>query len=194
MSISRLRESITLSPKQYDVSGLPTRYFGPGELDVLLHLFEGAECIVEFGVNTGRNAAAALRNIPTVCRYVGVDVPADYRTILAVQRAEVPLSPGVLAQEDPRFELIVRPRGTFDLSETDLPRADAVFIDADHSRLGVENDYALARAIINPGGIIIFHDDNCRREVEVTQTLNDFVASGADIKHVVGTWIAYERY
>lgn len=194
MNISRLRESITLSPRQYDTSDLPDRYFNPGELDVLLHLFEGAEVIVEFGVNAGRNPAAALRNIPTLRRYVGVDVTCDYRTTLSVQRREVPQDPGVLARDDPRFELIVRPRGTFDLSSDDLPRADAVFIDADHSRVGVENDYALAKSIINPGGVIIFHDDNCRRDVEVTQTLNDFVEAGADIKHVSGTWIAFERF
>lgn len=194
MSISRLRESITLSPRQYDASGLPDRYFNPGELDVLLHLFEGAEVVVEFGVNAGRNPAAALRNIATIRRYVGVDVEQNYRTTLPVQRREIPQHPGELAQDDPRFELIVRPRGTFDLTVQDLPCADAVFIDADHSRAGIENDYALAKSIINPGGIIIFHDDNCRRDVEVTQTLNDFVEAGADIKHVAGTWIAFERF
>jgi len=174
---------------------LPTRFFNPGELEALLHLYESvdARVVVEFGVNTGRNPAAALRNIPRLERYVGVDVPRGYMPKMAVQRGEIPDAPGVLAQDDPRFELILRDRGTFDLRPSDLPRACAVFIDADHSRAGVENDTRLARAIVRDGGIIVWHDDNCLPVVEVTQTLNDFCAAGAQINHVAGTWLAFER-
>lgn len=193
MQIKRNRPSVKLSPRSYDAAGLPTRFFNPGELDALLHLFEGARVIVEFGCHEGRNAAAALRNLPTVERYVGVDVPVEYVTKMAVQRKEIPAEPGRLAAHDPRFELIVRPRGTFDLAADDLPAADAVFIDADHSREGVENDTALARLIVRPGGIIIWHDDNCLPVVEVTQTLNDYCAAGARIQHVAGTWLAFQR-
>lgn len=195
MSIQRNRESVAIEPRSYDLSGLPTTFFNPGELGVLIHLIESvdAKTVVEFGVNNGRTPVAVLRNVPGVEHYVGVDVEAGYRTIMPVQRREVPTRPGELALDDPRFELIVRPQGSFDLTPADLPMADAVFIDADHSRRGVENDYALACAILNPGGIIIFHDDNCLPVVEVTQTLNDLVAGGADIVHVADTWISYER-
>lgn len=194
MNIARNRPSIKLAPRRYDTAGLPERYFGPGELAALLHLYESVRprVVVEIGVNTGRNAVAALRNIPSIERYIGIDVAPDYRTIMQVQRREVPARPGELALHDPRFELIVRSRGSFDLTPADLARADAVFIDADHSRAGVENDYALAKAIVRPGGIIIFHDDNGLPVVEVTQTLNDICAGGADIKHVAGTWLAFE--
>ena len=193
MQIKRNRPSVTLSPREYDTAGLPARFFNPGELEALLHLYEGARTIIEFGCHEGRNAAAALRNLPTLERYVGVDVPASYVTKMAVQRKEIPAQPGRLAAHDPRFELIVRPRGTFDLVADDLPAADAVFIDADHSREGVENDTALARLIVRPGGIIIWHDDNCLPVVEVTQTLNDYCDAGAKIQHVDGTWLAFER-
>lgn len=194
MAISRNRKSVTLHPRNYDVAGLPTRFFNPGELEALLHLYESAEprVIVEFGVNTGRNAVAALRNIEGIEKYVGIDVEPGYRTKMVVQRGEVPPNPGELAKDDPRFELVVRPRGSFDLSAADLTACDAVFIDADHSRDGVMNDYALAKAIVRPGGVIIFHDDNCLPVVEVTQTLNDLCSAGADIVHVEGTWLAYE--
>lgn len=148
--------------------------------------------VIEFGVNEGRNPAAVLRNLKGVRQYVGVDVPASYVTHMKVQRAEIPINPGHLAAHDPRFELILRERGTFDLEPDDLPRADAIFIDADHSRVGVMNDYVLAKKIVRPGGIIIFHDDNCLPVVEVTQTLNDLCKDGADIKHVDGTWLAFE--
>jgi predicted O-methyltransferase YrrM len=195
MAITRNRESATLLTRQYDTAGLPARYFNPGELDGLLCLYESVNprVIIEFGVNTGRNVVAALRNIPSVERYVGIDVTPDYITQMKCQRKEIPAIPGELALDDDRFELIVRPRGSFDLTAGDLPECDAVFIDADHSRDGVLNDYALAKARVREGGIIIFHDDNCLPVVEVTQTLNDLVAAGAKISHVAGTWLAFER-
>lgn len=195
MTITRRRESVTLQPRKYDTTGLPTRYFHPGELEALLHLFESVEAkvIIEFGVNTGRNPAAAFRNMPGIERYVGVDVTRDYQTLMQVQRKEIPDHPGELAAHDSRFELIVRPRGSFDLTADDLPECDAVFIDADHSREGVLNDYALAKAKVRPGGIIIFHDDNCLPVVQVTETLNEMCAAGVQIVHVANTWLAFER-
>lgn len=195
MQITRNRPSVTLSPRKYDADGLPTRFFNPGELDALLHMFESvsARTIIEFGCHDGRNAAAALRNLPTVDRYVGVDVPPGYVTKMAVQRKEIPAQPGHLAADDPRFELILRPRGTFDLAADDLPMADAVFIDADHSKEGVENDTLLAMSVVRPGGIVIWHDDNCLPVVEVTQTLNDYCDHGYQITHVAGTWLAFAR-
>ena len=195
MRITRNRPSVTLPSCKYDADGLPTRFFNPGELDALLYLFEsvGARVIVEFGCHEGRNAAAALRNLPSVERYVGVDVTPGYVTTMAVQRNEIPAQPGRLAAHDSRLELIVKPRGTFDLTAADMPMADAVFIDADHSREGVENDTRLARAIVRPGGIVIWHDDNCLPVVEVTQTLNDFCGNGMRIEHVAGTWLAFMR-
>lgn len=195
MAITRNRESIRLRPREYDTAGLPTRYFNSGELERLLHLYESVnpEVVIEFGVNTGRNAVAAIRNIPTIERYVGVDVTPDYRTHLQVQRKEIPARPGELALGLPQFELIVRPRGTFELTAEDLPQCDAVFIDADHSRVGVLNDRALALQVVRKGGVIIYHDDNCLPVVEVTQTLNDLCEQGAVIQHVADTWLAFER-
>lgn len=42
----------------------------------------------------------------------------------------------------------------------DNGRMDLVFIDGDHSREGVRQDTALARAILAPGGAIAWHDAN----------------------------------
>lgn len=196
MNTARLRPSETILPRQYDVAGLPSEYFNPGELAVLLHLFESVSprVVIEFGVNAGRTPAAVLRNLATVGRYVGVDVLPGYKTVMPVQRNEVPKRPGILVEDNPRFELVLRARGSFDLAAADLPPADAIFIDADHSREGVMNDYGLARALVRPGGIIVFHDDNCRREVQVTETLNELCSAGAQIVHVKDTWISYERH
>lgn len=190
------RATVHLDPRHYNLEGIPTRYFYPGELETLLHLFEtvGAKTVIEFGVNSGRNPLAALRNIATIKHYVGVEIPVEAaQTLLAIQRKEVPHQPGELVENDPRFELIVRDRGTFDLTAADLPQCDALFIDADHSRRGVEHDYALARKLVRPGGVIIFHDDNGRPEVQVTETLNDICAGGEIMFHVNRTWLTYQR-
>jgi predicted O-methyltransferase YrrM len=194
-SIKRNRPSVKVEAGRFDIAGLPTQYFNPGELETLLTLIDmvSARTVVEIGVNAGRNPAAVLRNLAYVQRYVGVDVTAGHRTTLPVQRREVPAVPGHLAAHDPRFELILRARGSFDLTEADLPKADAVFIDGDHSFDAVVHDWSLALEILNPGGIIIFHDDNCRAEVEVTQAINHINDEyDRSIKHVSGTWLAYE--
>lgn len=194
MRIVRDRKSVKVSPHSYDVSGLPTRYFNPGELETLLSLFEGAKTVIEFGVNNGRNPAAALRNIKSIERYVGIDVEPGYRTAMPVQRREIPRVPGELAVGDARFDLIVRPRGSFDLAADDLPPADAIFIDADHSERGVRNDTSLALEVVKPGGIIIWHDDNCLPVVQVTQTLNALQRElDLKISHIEGTWLSFVR-
>src|SRR5690554_2386315 len=139
----RNRPSITVTPPvEYDLVGIPTRYFNPGELEILLHLIDSvkAKTVIEFGVNNGRNPLAVLRNIGSVRRYIGIDVESGYRTLMPVQRREIPSVPGELVLDDERFELIVRPQGSFDLTHDDLPSADVAFIDADHSRRGVLND------------------------------------------------------
>lgn len=172
---------------------MPTRYVWPGELDVLAHLLNGARTVVEFGCNNGRTAAAMLRNVPSIKRYIGVDVSSDYKFACKVQASERPLVPGDLALDDDRFELVLRDRGSFDLTAADLPKCDAVFIDGDHSERAVRHDYALARSVVRSGGIIVFHDDNGLDVVDVSRVLDDLSDSGADITHVSGTWLAFER-
>lgn len=184
------RKCVDISPRKYDLSGLPTRFFMAGELDRLLHLMESvkAEVVVEFGVHEGRNAAAAFRNVETITHYVGVDVTPTARPTLGFQTREIPAHPGRLALDDGRFELIVSPRGTFDLTAKDLPACDVCFIDGDHSRKAVEHDTAIARKIVRPGGLIIWHDDNGLPQVQVTQVLDEMKG----IIHVNETWISYE--
>ncbi|MGY3607668.1 MULTISPECIES: class I SAM-dependent methyltransferase [unclassified Bradyrhizobium] len=177
-----------------DLSGLHSRYVNPGELDVLIQLIAsvGARSVLEIGANTGRTAKAILRNVPGIERYFGVDVPADYCTPKVVQRKEVLANPGSIAMDDPRFRLIICGRGSFDLMPSDLPKMDAVFIDGGHEAAAVRHDYALARAILNPGGIVIFHDDHGRDVVDVSTVLDDLQEEGEDVVHVAGTWLAFQ--
>jgi predicted O-methyltransferase YrrM len=177
------------------LSGLPTRYIHEGELDVLIHLAKSvdARCVAEFGCNNGRTAAAVLRNVETIERYVGVDVPSGYSFACKVQAKEVPEKAGELALNDGRFELLLRRRGTFDLTADDLPECDLVFIDGDHSEAAVRHDRDLAWRVVRPGGLIVYHDDNGLRTVDVSRVLDVLSDGGADIQHVAGTWLAVER-
>jgi predicted O-methyltransferase YrrM len=191
------RTEISFDAPKALVPPFPPRFFHPGELDILVALLTSVNprTVIEFGCNEGRAAAAILRNLPGILSYVGVDVLPGYVTIKECQRAEVPESPGKYARADPRFRMILSARGSFDLAPPDLPNADAVFIDADHSRAGVLNDYALAKAVTRPGGIIIFHDDNGLPVVDVSETLDELQAQpgAAPIVHVANTWIAFQR-
>ncbi|MBR0687340.1 class I SAM-dependent methyltransferase [Bradyrhizobium manausense] len=166
-----------------------------GELEALLALIAsvGPRVVIEFGANSGRTAKAILRNVPGITRYVGIDVPQTYVTEKIVQRREVPERPGELALDDPRFRLLLARHGSHDLTEDDLPAACAAFIDGDHSAKGVRQDYRLAKARVRKGGIIIFHDDNGRDTVDVSVVLDDLADHGAEIIHVNGTWLAFER-
>jgi hypothetical protein len=124
---------------------------------------------------------------------VGVDVLPGYTTAMSCQRNEVPLNAGELAADDPRFRLILSKNGSYDLQPGDLPAADFIFIDGDHSRAGVLNDHALAVDCATPDACILFHDDNGRPEVQVTETLAELRESGHTIRHIDGTWFAIQE-
>jgi predicted O-methyltransferase YrrM len=111
----------------------------------------------------------------------------------AVQRNEIPAFPGALVEDDPRFQLVIRPRGSLDLTAADLAPCDAAFIDGDHGREAVMHDTALARALVNPGGIIVYHDYHNLGTVDVKAVLEEMSQAGAPIVHVEQTWLAYER-
>ncbi|MCK9468481.1 MAG: class I SAM-dependent methyltransferase [Porticoccaceae bacterium] len=184
-----------LELRAIDWTGLPARFMNPGELEVLCALVRSVspQVVVEFGINSGRTAKAILREVDGITRYIGIDVPPGYVTEKKVQRGEVPAIAGELVRDDPRVELLVRARGSHDLTADDLPPCDAVFIDGDHSRAGVEQDTALAMARVRPGGIIIWHDYHALGTVDVREVLDDYHAAGAPISLVAGTWLAFRR-
>jgi hypothetical protein len=179
-----------------DWSALPRHFLNAGELETiaaLVRLVGEPRAMVEIGVNTGRTACVMLREFPSLETYTGVDVEPDYVPVLEAQRGEVPRNPGVHATADPRFRLLISPRGSLDLSPGDLGPADAIFIDGDHSAAIVMHDTALARAIVRPGGIIIWHDYHDLRGIEVRDVLESSRRDGHDIQCVEGTWLAFER-
>jgi predicted O-methyltransferase YrrM len=187
----------TLVVQPIDWTGLDRRFLNHGELEVLVSLVRSVapKTMLEIGVNTGRTALAMLRNVSTLERYIGIDVPPDYVPALPVQATEVPHNPGYLAAHDPRFELIVSPRGSLDfrIEASGLPACDVVFIDGDHSCVAVVHDTALARNLVRPGGLIIWHDYHDQGTVDVKNVLDGYHRHGAKLFHIQDTWLAYER-
>lgn len=175
---------------------MPRIYMMNGEMDVLVALFASVkpETVIEFGVNFGLTAEVMLKHIASIKHYIGIDVSPGYHTRIKSQQKEVPINPGILVQDDDRFKLMLRREGSFDIKPSDLPQAQAIFIDGDHSYEAVMHDSSLAHACIQEGGIIVWHDYK-NPEVEVTQALDDLAMhDGHTIKNVEGTWLAVERF
>lgn len=167
------------------------------EVRSLIHLLDGCESVMEIGCQNGRTARVLLNSVLSLKRYIGVDIPPGSVTASSVQRGEVPLRAGEFALGDERFHLMVRPRGSFAIEPYEIidgGRLDAVFIDGDHSRNGVERDTALALSVLKPGGLVIWHDDHDRSDVDVSAVLDEFNRLQRwDIHRIEGTWIAYHR-
>jgi predicted O-methyltransferase YrrM len=172
------------------------QYMRPGEMDVFIELVNMAkpQVVVEFGVNEGITANELLLRFIDIDRYVGIDVEPEYAAeISPQQRGEIPQEPGRLVMQDPRFELIVRRRGSLDLTAADLPVCDVAYIDGDHSYKVVKHDSLLAQRIVRQGGIIIWHDASNELTPDVHRALEVFHSLGWPIKQVHDTWLAFMR-
>jgi predicted O-methyltransferase YrrM len=185
----------SLDVQRIDWRGLPRRFMHEGELETLIALIRSVwpRHVIEFGVNVGRTAKAILANVPGIERYTGIDVPFGHVPAKVVQRNETPVRAGAMVSADPRFHLVVRPRGSLGLTAADLAPCDAAFIDGDHGREAVLHDTALARALVRPGGIIVWHDYHDLGTVDVKDTLDGMSQAGAAIMRVDRTWLAFER-
>ena len=148
--------------------------------------------VIEIGCNVGRTAKMILDAVPSIERYVGIDVPQDHRPTLRCQYSEVPSNPGHYAAGDERFFLLVKEGGSQALGPQDLEPCDAVFIDGDHSEQAVTLDAYLARKLVRPGGIIVFHDYN-NPAVEVTRAIDKLKSQGWKMQQVSHTWLAFMR-
>lgn len=153
------------------------------------------EVVIEIGVQRGATANSILSNSPWIKRYIGIDIPHGNQTAHWVQSNEVPVCAGELASHDPRFELILRPNGSRDLLPDDLPMANLILIDGDHSYQGAVYDTELARAIITDGGVICWHDYGNGSIHDVTKLIDDINAKENDtICHIEGGMICFQIY
>lgn len=183
----------TIAPTLVNWSSRSHKFMNHGELERLITLVAAVEptTVLEFGINAGRTAEAILAHVPGVLRYIGIDVPPGHLTPAQTQRNEVPRIAGEEVLGDPRVQLIVREGGSHAVNVSELPYCDAVFIDGDHARAGVENDTMLALQRTRPGGVIIWHDYHDLGTVDVREVLNEKFKRGWDLRHVKGTWLVY---
>jgi predicted O-methyltransferase YrrM len=177
-----------------DFRGMPQTYIMPGELGVWVTLLNMVQPIdvMEIGTHEGRSARIILDHVNSVRSYFGIDVEPGYifKALGQTTHNEIPEVPGRYALADHRYHLIIRKRGSFDIDSS--PQMDAVIIDGDHCAEAVINDTTLARRIIRPGGVIIWHDYCQNNRTDVPQTLESFRAQGAPIFHAKGTHTAFE--
>jgi GT2 family glycosyltransferase len=76
------------------------------------------------------------------------------------------------------IEAFVTARHTLELVKANtlelsaLPRADAIFVDAGHTKQCIENDVRLVKGAIKPGGVLIFHDYGQPSWPDVKETID----------------------
>ena len=170
-------------------------FLGDIETTILVALIKSVKpkVMIEIGCQQGRTAKTILDHVPSLQSYIGVDIPFGKRTTLLCQRSEVPYTAGLWVANDVRFSLLLHERGSAALTASDLEPCDAVFIDGDHSVSAVLHDSYLARTLVRPGGIIVWHD-YLNPAVEVTQVLDAlYLQESWPIHHVENTWLAYRR-
>jgi predicted O-methyltransferase YrrM len=182
------REIIHAAP----VFGSFSDYLGQQETSILVHLVKSVspKVMIEFGCNKGVTALRLLDNVPTLEKYIGIDVPRGHVTTLECQQTEVPLAAGCYGAWDNRFSVLTMQ--STEIFKEDLEPCDAVFIDGDHSKDAVLYDSCLSRQLVRRGGIIVWHDyDN--PAVEVTAALDKLEEEGWPIASVVGSWLAFMK-
>jgi predicted O-methyltransferase YrrM len=172
------------------IRGPVSLYLNRNETALLVALVRSVmpRVMIEFGCNLGFTAKRVLDNVPSLERYIGIDVPAGYETTLTCQQSEVPAIAGAYAS-DARFWLLTTEER---LTTDQLEPCDAAFIDGDHSEQGVIRDTDLARGLVRPGGIIVWHDAG-NPAVEVTPVLERLSDQGWPIKHIENSWLAFVR-
>ncbi len=162
------------------------------EMVELVKLIQSVEpaSMLEIGVHYGETAKVILDNVPSIESYVGIDL-TDNSRLSDEQKSAMPAHPGKHALSDPRFFLLIRQFGSFDLSSNYLGTYDVVLIDGDHSLFGVMHDTGLAVRVAKK--LIVWHDYN--EYVDVKPFL-DFIRPwfiNFSIEHIAGTWLAYHR-
>lgn len=151
-----------------------------------------AETVVEIGVSYGYTARCMLDNVASIKSYIGIDVAPTYQPTAERYKAYIPTKPGEMAIGDPRLMLIVRDKGSLDITPDQLPICDAIFIDGDHGYDVAKHDTALAYSRIRLGGLVIWHDYHEKSVEGVRTYLDEFSRIRPSIRHISKTWIAFD--
>jgi predicted O-methyltransferase YrrM len=171
----------------------------PNELEVLASLANSVKPlrrVVEIGANRGYTAATLLKTLPQITEWIAVDVLPGYRPDFDSQLCEILDEPGGYALGDPRYRLIRRKAGSFDVTYAELGyNIDFFFIDGDHGERAVAHDTDLARMTTRRNGMIVWHDYYYEKKPLGVNSVLDYLSliSCRNIRRVEGTSIAYER-
>ncbi len=159
------------------------------EITSLVKLIQSVnpESMLEIGPHEGATSKIILDNVPSIQSYTGLQI-AEKGAMNKWQTDEVPDEPGKYALSDPRFQLLLRPHGSFDVTAQDLPQVDVVFIDGDHSLFGVMHDTVLAKQLAKK--LIIWHDYN---DIVEVKPVIEFLRKHMDILQIPTTWIVYHK-
>jgi predicted O-methyltransferase YrrM len=188
---ARLKQCTAAELGVVPINGNFSRYLNWNETAILVALVKSVSprVMIEFGCNEGRTAKIVLKNVSSLERYIGIDVPSNHQPTLDCQVKEIPSEAAIYANDD-RFFLLLCP--SVDLSADKLEPCDAVFIDGDHSEEAVIFESLLAKELVRKGGIIVWHDYG-NPAVEVTDALDHLSDQGWDVSSVKNSWLAFAR-
>lgn len=159
------------------------------EVPVLTALADHFQCrrCLEIGCNTGATSAAILAGNPFITEYIGVDLPKIWF---------VDEPAGHFAAHDARFNLMQLPNGSRDLKPGDIEPVDFIFIDADHVYVAVKHDTELARQLLAPSGVIVWHDYQHPNNPDVRKYIHEINDRPGEppIVWVRGTTICYQLF
>ena len=129
------------------------------DVDVIIALTNAfrPKTFLEIGINLGHTARRVLQFSPFIQSYVGIDIPFESKETAGKQAYEVPEIPASEVK-DPRVKIVTRPFGVKNIDPVELGTFDFIFIDGDHSYEGIEIDTEYCEKILNPGGVISWHD------------------------------------
>ena len=129
------------------------------DVDVIVTLTNAfrPKTFLEIGINAGHTARRILQFSPFIQSYVGVDIPFEYKETAGSQDNEVPKVAGSEVN-DSRVKIITRLFGVKNIDPSELGTFDFIFIDGDHSYEGIKTDTEYCENILNPGGVMIWHD------------------------------------
>jgi predicted O-methyltransferase YrrM len=116
--------------------------------------------ILEIGTAMGGTLFLLARNAPAGCQIISVDLPngpfgggyPEWK-ILLYESFALPNQTMLLLRYDSHSKITHR------MVEVATPHGiDFLFIDGDHTYEGVKKDFEMYSPLVNPGGIIAFHD------------------------------------
>jgi len=145
------------------------------------------ERVLEIGINVGETARAILSDAPYIKEYIGVDLPKMWFKRGAKDK------PGQVV-DDERLRILMPEGGSRGIDRKEVGKFDLIFVDGDHTYAGVEFDARLAYALINPGGVIIWHDYGRASDLDVTSLVHylNLKEREGRICAVMETWTAFE--